>query len=215
MAGPSQRQTGRVGRRRSSQELSERREAFLDSAVAVVRREGPGASMEAMAREAGVTKPILYRVFGDRNGLLHALAERFATELSQVLAKALSSSGTADAWDDPRGVLRATIDAYVGLIDRDPELYRFLTERLASDPERPISGLADEVARNVAVVLGDRLRAIGADSGGAEPWAYALVGMVHLAGDWWVNRRTMARDTLVDYLVALVWDGLGRLDGST
>ena len=53
-----------------------RREAFLEAAVTVIRRDGAGASMETMAREAGVTKPILYRVFGDREGLLLALGER-------------------------------------------------------------------------------------------------------------------------------------------
>ena len=41
-----------------------RRETFVDAAISVVRRDGRGASMEAVAREAGVTKPILYRVFG-------------------------------------------------------------------------------------------------------------------------------------------------------
>ena len=204
-----------MSRRRSTEEQAERRDAFLDAAVTVVRRDGASASMEAMAAEAGVTKPILYRVFGDRDGLLLALAARFATELNEALAPPLTGvatgSGAGPGGDDPREVLRATIDAYVALIERDPELYRFLTERLATSPDRPIAGLADEVARNVAVVLGERLRAVGADSGAAEPWAYALVGMVHLAGDWWVNRRTMTRTTLVDYLVALVWDGLARL----
>jgi len=205
-----------MSRRRSDEEQAERRDAFLDAAVAVVRRDGVTASMEAMAAEAGVTKPILYRVFGDRDGLLLALVERFATELGQALATPLGGTDSATGSrsvldDDPKEVLRATIDAYVALIERDPALYRFLTERLASSPDRPIAGLADEVARNVAVVLGERLRAIGADSGAAEPWAFALVGMVHLAGDWWVNRRTMARSTLVDYLVALVWDGMAGL----
>jgi hypothetical protein len=63
----------------------------------------------------------------------------------------------------------------------------------------------------VAVIMGERLRAIGADSGAAEPWAYGIVGMVHLAGDWWVNRRTMSREHLVGYLVSLLWDGLGSV----
>lgn len=201
-----------MSRRRSTEEQAERRVVFLDAAATVVRRDGVTASMEAMAAEAGVTKPILYRVFGDRDGLLLALADRFVTDLNEALAGPLAGTDP-EVGDDPRKVLRATIDAYVALIERDPELYRFLTERLATSPDRPIAGLADEVARNVAVVLGDRLRAVGADSGAAEPWAYALVGMVHLAGDWWVNRRTMARSTLVDYLVTLAWDGMSAFGG--
>ena len=32
--------------------------------------------------------------------------------------------------------------------------------------------------------------------------------MVHLAGDWWVERRTMPRERLVDYLAGLLWHGM-------
>ena len=88
----------------------------------------------------------------------------------------------------------ATIDAYVAIIDNDPEVYRFLTSGLARDPEQPVVSLAAEVARNVAVVLGQRLRDIGVDDTPAELWAYGIVGMVHMAGDWWVDRRTFSRD---------------------
>ena len=200
-----------MGRRHSSQERQDRREAFLDAAIAVVRRDGHTASMEAMAREAGVTKPILYRMFGDRNGLLEAIGERFATELAGVLAQALAGGSDGTASVTPEQMLRSAIDAYLGLVDRDPELYRFLTAQLATAPSQPIATLADQFARGIAVVLSQQLRAVHADSGAAEPWAYALVGMVHLAGDWWVTRRTISRDALVDYLVVLVWDGLATL----
>ena len=37
--------------------------------------------MEQLAKAGGVTKPILYRHFGDRDGLIDAIAERFSTEL--------------------------------------------------------------------------------------------------------------------------------------
>jgi AcrR family transcriptional regulator len=201
-----------VGRRHSSEEREDRRERFLDAAITVVRRDGHAASMEAMAREAGVTKPILYRMFGDRNGLLEAIGDRFAQELAEVLAQALAGApGSGAPSSDRRDILRSTIDAYLGLVDRDPELYRFLTAQLATAPSQPIATLADQFARGIAVVLSEQLRAINADSDAAEPWAYALVGMVHLAGDWWVTRRTITREALVDYLVVLVWDGLAAL----
>jgi hypothetical protein len=60
-------------------------------------------------------------------------------------------------------------------------------------------------------VLGEQLRALGIDSGPAEPWAFGIVGMVHLAGDWWLERRTMTRARLVDDLTTLLWNGLGGL----
>jgi AcrR family transcriptional regulator len=57
-----------------------RREALLNAALAVITRDGPAASMDAMAAEAGITKPILYRHFGDRDGLIAAVANPFAPE---------------------------------------------------------------------------------------------------------------------------------------
>src|SRR5688500_15526991 len=124
-----QRQTAPVAGRHASLRES-RRETFVDAAIAVVRRDGRGAPMEAVAREAGVTKPILYRVFEDRDDLVRAVGDRFAGELGLVLGAALSAQ-TGAGWDDPRGVLTATIDAYVAIIDHDPEVYRFLTNGLA------------------------------------------------------------------------------------
>ncbi|HEU5151433.1 MAG TPA: TetR family transcriptional regulator [Iamia sp.] len=194
----------RRGGRRSSQE---RREAFMDAAVAAIHREGPRVSMEVIAREAGVTKPIVYRLFGDRNGLLQALGERLAAEVNANIAAALDRAPD----DDPKAMLRTAIASYVELIDTETDVYRFVTEQIGTGGGSMLTGLAAEIARSVAVVLGEELRRAGADSGAAEPWAFGIVGMVHLSGDWWVRNRTLPRDRLVTYLVDLLWDGFGAL----
>jgi AcrR family transcriptional regulator len=193
-------------RRGSRRPPEERREAFLDAAVVAIRRDGPTVSMEAMARQAGVTKPILYRLFDDRDGLLHALGERMAGQVIIEVTAALEQGSDGD----PREMLRRAITAYVALIDDETEVYRFVTDQ--SGPRGPtVTGLSAEVARAIAVVLGEQLRAAGADSGAAEPWAFGIVGMVHLSGDWWVRNRTLPRDRLVTYLVDLLWDGFAGL----
>src|SRR5690242_9730536 len=51
-----------------------RRRALLEAADRIILREGPEASMAAIASEAGISKPILYRHFGDKSGLYQALA---------------------------------------------------------------------------------------------------------------------------------------------
>ena len=90
-----------------------------------------------------------------------------------------------------------------------------VSEQIGTAPGPTITGLAAEIARSVAVVLGEELRRAGADSGAAEPWAWGIVGMVHLSGDWWVRNRTLSRDALVTYLVDLLWNGFGSLDPRT
>jgi len=165
--------------------------------------------MEQMAAEAGVTKPILYRHVGGRRELVSSLAIRFADRLMERLSAAL------DRDVEPRELLAAAIDTYLALIEEEPELYQFLTRRVPAEQRgahEVLTEFVDEVARRVAVVIGEQLRRAGADSGPAEPWAFGLVGMVQAAGDWWVDRRTMPRARLVEYLLALVWDGLRMQD---
>jgi AcrR family transcriptional regulator len=188
---------------------AERRGQLLDAAVDAIREIGPGVTMEQLAKAGGVTKPILYRHFGDRDGLIEAIAKRFSTDLLVSVTTPLSADS------DARDLLRSTVDSYVGFIERDPNLYRFMVQH---PPERiegaTMSSLVDLIARQVAQVAGERLRAAGRDSGAAVPWAYGIVGLVHQAGNWWVDDQTMSRDTLVNYLVSLLWDGLNASQGA-
>jgi AcrR family transcriptional regulator len=190
----------------TEEEREARRTALLDAAVDAIRHHGPGVSMEELAKAAGVTKPILYRHFGHRDGLTTALATRFALGLESTLQAAMAGGSS------PRETLEKTIDAYLAFVERDPEVYQFLVRRLlvpAGDAatDLTIANFLGQVGNQVALVLGEQLRAAKVDSGGAEPLAHGLVGMVHAAGDWWLERQTMPRARLVTYLVDLLWGG--------
>jgi hypothetical protein len=41
-------------------------------------------------------------------------------------------------------------------------------------------------------------------------WAYAIVGCVYQAADWWLEDRTMSRASLTRYLTHLLWHGLDQ-----
>ncbi len=188
---------------------TEKRERMLEAAIRVVRREGPAASMDEIAREAGITKPIIYRAFGDREGLQKAVADRVADELATALGEQMQREDLSY-----REAVSLTIDAYVGFIEREPALVRFLVAREFGDPsETP--RLIQKICALVAQSIGEQLRQLKLDSGAAEPWAYAIVGAVHLAGDRWLEHRTMTRERLVEYLTALVWDGMNNFAGMT
>jgi len=69
---------------------AERREQLIDAALAVILEQGySGVSIEAIAREAGVTRPVVYDHFPNLGRLLHALVEREETislrQLEQVV----------------------------------------------------------------------------------------------------------------------------------
>ena len=162
--------------------------------------------MEAMAAEGGVTKPILYRHFGDRQGLVTAIGERFLADLNDAIGAALQTfGGTGDG-----SVLRATIDAYLSLVEQETELYRFLVQQDARSGNETTSAFVAEVTDRVTALIDGALRAADRDPSPAELWAVGIVGMVHTAGDWWAERRTtMSRATVVEALTSLIWEGLG------
>lgn len=84
----------------------------LEVASAVLREEGANAlTTRRVCELAGVTAPTLYHHFGDKHGLLRALAQR---ELHTFFAEKRSTRPTADAvadlmrgWDDWIGFARA------------------------------------------------------------------------------------------------------------
>ena len=185
-----------------------RRGELVDAAVAAIRARGAGVGMEEIAAEAGVSKPILYRHFTDRADLWLAVGQRVTDELLAAMSSELVVERS------PRDTIAAVVDTYLALIEEDTEIYRFVVHGAFAD-----RGMSSDLvhahmalmAAEVARVLGDRLRAAGVDSGGAEPWAHGIVGMVQAAADWWIDRRSMSRAALVGYLTGMISTGVEGL----
>lgn len=187
-----------------------RRAELLDAAMRVIRRDGPAPSMDALAAEANLTKPILYAHFGDRAGLAAALSERVVFEIGRRLVTAFAM-GIGEP--DQRRQVRAGLDAFVGFIDEDPHVYEFIIRESvnAAGAGRSIARtrVFDSLGRLITAGVSQQLRQQGRDDTGAEPVAFAVMGMVFGATEWWLDRKTMSRDELVDLLTDLCWDGLG------
>ncbi|MFI1393871.1 TetR family transcriptional regulator [Streptomyces sp. NPDC020681] len=188
----------------------QRRRELLEAADRVVLRDGPQASMNAIAAEAGITKPILYRHFGDKGGLYRALAKRHTDALLASLRVAV------DAPADRRERVEATLDTYLAAIEARPQVYRFLMHP-AEDVQQPESGfdvgrhsapLLRRLGEELAKVIYDRVD-LGPDGEQlARVWGHGMVGMMHAAGDWWLGERPCSRAELVRSLADLLW---GRL----
>jgi AcrR family transcriptional regulator len=182
----------------------QRRDELITMAVHAILTHGPDVDMAQIAAVAGVSKPVLYRYFTDKAQLWVAVGERLAQTVSDAVAPAIGQVR------EERGLIAATIDAYLGTIEAQPELYRFFVH-LSGSPAVPhlIANVARTIATDLARVIGDRLRALGLDAGPAEPWAHGMVGMVQAVGDWWIlHGRPMSRPALTDYLTTLLWNGL-------
>lgn len=186
---------------------SVRRQELLDAADRAIRTRGPDVTMDEIAREAATAKPVLYRYFGDKGGLYQALAERYVQLVMATVSDALGDP----AKDSPRRRLEAAIDAYLGLVEEQSEIYRFLMHRAVTERAEAHATVADFIrglGGQLAAVLAEDLRSRGMDAHAAEPWARGIVGMVQVAGDWWLEQKSMTRARLVEHLVTLLWTGL-------
>jgi len=160
--------------------------------------------MDAIATEAGITRPVLYRFFGDVGGVYQAVADQFAADLlAHIGAAGLDRlSGAA--------LLRAQIDVYLAFIETEPNLYRFLTRQFPAERADGQAAVADFVGM-LGGIVADFLRAGGLRDLTADIAGRAFVGAVQSTSDWWLDHPVIGRAELADGLNAFLWRGFAHL----
>jgi AcrR family transcriptional regulator len=179
-----------------------RRLELLEAAIEVIRREGPTASMDEIAAQAGITKPIVYRYFGDRSGVYQAVAEQYCADLTSRFQTAVSTSR------DLRANVVTAIDAYLAFVQDDPQVHQFLLH--PQHATRPAVTFGYHVGESISDLLRQRLEAAARDTAPAGPWGHAIAGIVQAASTWWLVHPEVPRAQLVEHLSTLLWDGLDR-----
>lgn len=182
------------------------RETLLAAAERAIAREGPGVTLDAVAAEAGVTKPILYRGVGDRDALVFALAERLSRRMADQVAEQVALA------KDPEDMLRRLVRGYLELASAQRNLYLFVTAGGVGDERLQQSLLlADGAAGQFVEGIAAFRAARGADPAVATVWSYGLVGSLHYVTLWWLREPSLDLDTVTEQITALLWAGL-RLD---
>jgi len=143
------------------------RARLIDVAAHLLATEGPDAvTTRSVAVAAGVQAPAIYRLFGDKDGLLDAVAEHgFASYVAQ--------KPPADAANDPVDGLHAGWDLHIGFGLAHPALFRLMH----TAKKTPTGQAAFDAG---AAVLRDRVRRV-ARAGRLrvpEPRAVSLIAAV-------------------------------------
>jgi AcrR family transcriptional regulator len=189
----------------------ERRAQLLAVARRAFGRSGfHGVSMDEVAKEAGVTKPILYDHFNSKEELYVALLEADAQALEQRVRAALAApSGNRER-------IRQSFQAYFDFVDEHAAGFRlFMQESMAGDGDDLFRGKVQEVRDRI---LGEVSDLIVRESQGAVPRedadtvAAALVGMVETAARRDPGGPKKRRQRAVDTLVRLAWRGITNLN---
>jgi AcrR family transcriptional regulator len=131
-----------------------RRDQLLDVTAEIVVEQGfQAASIQAVARAAGISRPIVYEHFGDLPGLLEALVKREMKRAhEQVTATALENLSEGN----PTELMLTSLRAYLSAVERNPNTWRLVLTPPSGAPE----SLRQSILQGQAAVLDSLTQAI-------------------------------------------------------
>jgi AcrR family transcriptional regulator len=174
-------------------QVDERRSQLLElGAELFARHSFAELSMSRIAREAGISKALLYHYFPTKQAFFVATLEQAAEEVRRRTEP--------DPALPPGEALAGSLDAFLGWVEENEIAYRKLLESAGSVPE--VGALIDEVRDRTSARILDGLGA-GADSPprvrtAARAWLWFMDGAIL---DWF-EHRDLSRAELRDFLLA-------------
>ena len=185
----------------------ERREQLLDIGRALFAAKGfDGTSVEEIAEKAGVSKPVVYEHFGGKEGLYAVVVDREVRRLLDRITDSLVGN-------HPRELLEQAAGALLDYVEKDTDGFRILVrDSPVASTGGTFASMISDIATQVEHVLAGEFRSRGYDAKLAGLYSQALVGMVALTGQWWLDARKPKRDEVAAHLVNLAWNGLSHLE---
>lgn len=186
---------------------AERRQQLLDIGRTLFATRGfEGTSVEEIAAKAGVSKPVVYEHFGGKEGLYAVVVDREMRQLLDMVTSALTAG-------HPRELLEQAAFALLDYIETYTDGFRILVrDSPVAQSTGTFASLISDIATQVEDILGLEFKARGFDPKLAPLYAQALVGMVALTGQWWLDARKPKKAEVAAHLVNLAWHGLDGLE---
>ncbi len=113
---------------RWAQHNAERRRELVEATLRAIRKHGHGIGMDDLAADAGTSKTVFYRHFGDRTGLYTAVVE----SVQEFILGNVTGPLAAEL--PPARLVTELADAYLAVVEADGEIYRFVANRPGDSP---------------------------------------------------------------------------------
>src|SRR6201992_855004 len=179
-----------------------RRQQLLDIGRRLFAERGfEGTSIEEIAAQAGVSKPVVYEHFGGKEGLYAARVTAVPVALSE------------GPYSKPK--FEAAAVSLLRYIEDNADGFRILVRDSNPGSSTGTYGtLLSDIAGQVEYILADFLTSRGHDAKLAPLYAQMLVGMVAFTGQWWLDARKPKLEEVAANLIDLAWNGLSHLDAN-
>lgn len=164
-----------------------------------------GASVEEIAARAGVSKPVVYEHFGGKEGLYAVVVERDMQALERTILQSLEN-GTA------RRRIESAVLALLTFIEENTDGFQILSRDMKPGQTRTYSTLLNTIVDQVSHILATSFDRRGYDPATAVLYGQALVGMISMTSQWWLDNRQLPKDVVATHMVNLCWNGLAQLE---
>jgi AcrR family transcriptional regulator len=185
----------------------ERREQLLNIGRHLFAERGfEGTSIEEIAAQAGVSKPVVYEHFGGKEGLYAVVVDREVERLTTITMTLLEGKQS-------RPKFEAAAVTLLRYIEDNADGFRILVRDSSPGATTGTYGtLLSDIAGQVEYIMADFLKSRGRDPKLAPMYSQMLVGMVAFTGQWWLDARKPKVEQVATNLIDLAWNGLAQLD---
>jgi AcrR family transcriptional regulator len=164
-------------------------------------------TMDAVAAEVGVTKPLLYNYFGNKERLYIACMERAGDGLIAAIGEAVIAS------DTPAEALGAGLRAFFSFLDADRSAWAVLfdeTQPHGGEVAERVASYRGAIAELVAGSLLEQLPPQRRDAARTEVEALstALLGAAEALARWWLRTEAVSAAEAAELLISTVEPGL-------
>jgi AcrR family transcriptional regulator len=167
-----------------------------------------GASMDELARRAGVSKPVIYDHFGSKEQLFATCVRRTGEALAEHVRTAVRKES------EPRARLRAGSIAYFRFVQEQLQAWAVLFDE---GRDARFAAEAARIRRRQSELMIDLM----AESAGTEPghegrvmleaMTLAIAGAYESLSLWWREHPDVPPEQLADWLLDLIWPGVEQL----
>ena len=186
---------------------------MLDAATRCFARSGfGGVSMDEIADEVGVTKPMLYAYFDSKDGLYAACIERTGAPLMAALRTAIDPAAS------PESQLWSGLLAFFAHVEEHRDEWRAFyldASTHGGAPAEQVAQMRRELTGTLTALLTRAATAAGVAADLApemEAQARALIGATEALAAWWIEHPSDAtRELLALRLMNFAWMGFGDL----